>query len=201
MEQLPDVGIASRPAHAHTLWTAVIKRVPVNGSIVTFGDALAVYELTARAQIRYRLTDQGYLVGLSLNQLISEIWPVLAGSTSGHYDNMGNDPVLRHGYNFRQKIAQHLRGSVNLVCLRPGNIRDVSVWWVRSTWSDESPVKRVFETIKPAELDEFKSIEVPRDIEIAQLRSENTKLSSQVSELKSQVASLRAMLRAVGNDV
>lgn len=191
-QDLPSLDLADRPEQAKRLWRAMTELATDQTPQMNLGRALALHRLNPVPQIEHRLFDTGYLVDTALNRLVSDLWPAIAGTTQGHYDL--SDPLARHSYKFRQKISQHLRSTVNVLCLRHGNVSVQSRWWVRTEWLDYAPIQQF--TLSEFDLDQP---DVP-EAELVRLRADNEQLRTKNEQLRTENKRLSDMLRAIGTD-
>lgn len=190
-EALPGLARADRPAQARRVWLALIERTTDETPIIALGRTLALHRLYPPPVIESRMDDAGYLLEISLQSVVSEIWPAIAMGSGEQYDL--NNPVHRHGYTFRQQMSQYLRGTVNAMCVRQGNLQRPSRWWVRTDWFECPPTKFVLSTFGPDEPD------VP-EAELIRLRHENASLRLENEKLSRRINTLAATLRAVGTE-
>src|SRR6184192_1447345 len=114
----------------------------------------------------------GYQIEKSLSQTVSELWPSLPQSS-----DPANDPET---FRIRQAIGGYLKYSRNMVCLRRGNRKQKSIWWVREDWNADPPIYpvRKTETPPPARVadngaDTYRCVECPAEFLTIRSRSQH----------------------------
>lgn len=188
--QLPSLSSEHRPAQARRLWRTLVGQTTADTPVVSLGRALALHRLHPPLPIADRMSDLGYLLDLSLQQVVSELWPSIALARGSRYDL--EVPEERHSYGFRQKLSAYLRGTANVICVRPGNAVHTSRWWVRTEWAECTPARFTLSTFSPDEPD------IP-EAELIRLRQENERLRQRNEKLARQVDRITATLRAISD--
>jgi hypothetical protein len=114
------------------LWQAATNAAKQSGaSEITLRDALIGGNNAPPVDISNDLDAVGYLVRMSLSETTSSLWCDLP---RGH---MNLDERSRAAYQVRQRLGQHLRNTLNLVCVVRAGRGVLSTWWIRKDWSTE----------------------------------------------------------------
>jgi hypothetical protein len=99
-------------------------------------NAYCLYEAVRTEMIRVH-TDSVQRAGIaglegpvSVPTLMKSLWPGMDRREDAQ------DSEIRTA---RVELYRYLRDTRNLVCIKPGDRRSMSVWWARSEWNDEPP--------------------------------------------------------------